>query len=405
MPLSDKAIKAIKPADKVKRYSDEKGLYLEVAPSGGKLWRLKYRYGGKEKRLSFGAYPDTSLKRARERRDEARELLAAGIDPGQARKEAKEERAAAVAADAATFEAVAREWFERHRDGWADSHSGKIIARLENDLFPWLGQRQIAEITAPDVLACLRRIEARGALDTAHRAGQNASQVFRYAIATGRAERDPVPDLRGALPPARGKNFAAVTDPAAAAALLRALDAFQGTFVVQCALRLSPLVFVRPGELRKARWADIDLEREEWRYIASKTKAEHTVPLARQALAILAELRPLTGDRGHVFPGARDHNKPMSSAAVNAALRRMGFDTKTEITGHGFRAMARTLLAEELHMPPEIIEHQLAHKVPDALGTAYNRTKFIRQRKEMMQRWADYLDRLKAGDEVIHLAR
>ena len=278
-------------------------------------------------------------------------------------------------------------------------------ARLENDLFPWLGQRQIAEITAPDVLACLRRIEARGALDTAHRAGQNASQVFRYAIATGRAERDPVPDLRGALPPARGKNFAAVTDPAAAAALLRALDAFQGTFVVQCALRLSPLVFVRPGELRKARWADIDLEREEWRYIASKTKAEHTVPLARQALAILAELRPLTGDRGHVFPGARDHNKPMSSAAVNAALRRMGFDTKTEITGHGFRAMARTLLAEELHMPPEIIEHQLAHKVPDALGTAYNRTKFIRQRKEMMQRWADYLDRLKAGDEVIHLAR
>ena len=403
MPLTDTAIKALRPTDKPQKVTDGGGLYLLVQPSGGKWWRFDYRFDGKRKTLSMGTYPDVGLKLARERRDEARELLAQGVDPGQARKEVKEERAAAVAADAATFEVVAREWFERHRDGWAAGHGDKIIRRLEKDIFPWLGGRPVAEITAPEVLACLRRMEARGVLETAHRAGQNVSQVMRYAIATGRAERDPVPDLRGALPPARATNLPAVTDPVAAAALLRALDAFKGTFVVQCALRLSPLVFVRPGELRTARWADIDMERGEWRYTVSKTRTEHVVPLARQALAILAELRPLTGDREHVFTG-RDPRKPMSGAAVNAALRRMGFDTKTEITGHGFRAMARTLLAEELHVAPEIIEHQLAHKVPDALGTAYNRTKFLRQRKEMMQAWADYLDRLKAGAEVIQLS-
>ena len=275
-------------------------------------------------------------------------------------------------------------------------------ARLENDVFPWLGGKAIAEITAPDVLSVLRRIEGRGTNDTAHRAKSNISQVMRYAIATGKAERDPCPDLRGALPPLRHDNFASITEPTKVAELLRAMDAFSGTFVVKSALLLAPLLFVRPGELRKALWADIDLDKAEWRYFVTKTKTEHSVPLASQAVAILKDLHALTGHGAYVFPG-RDPQKPMSEAAVNAALRRMGYDTKTEITGHGFRAMARTILHEELHQKPEVIEHQLAHKVPDSLGTAYNRTKFLKERKAMMQLWADYLDKLKAGAEVIPL--
>ncbi len=271
---------------------------------------------------------------------------------------------------------------------------------MEKDIFPWLGGRPVAEITAPEVLTALRRIEGRGTLDTAHRAGGNCSQVFRYAIATGRAERDPVPDLRGALPPARGGNFAAIIEPAKVGELLRAIDAFSGTFVVKSALLLSPLLFVRPGELRRAEWSGFDLEKAEWRYWVTKTKIEHSVHLATQAVEILRELHPLTGHGRYVFPG-RDPQKAMSEAAVNAALRRMGYDTKTEITGHGFRAMARTILHEELHFDPVVIEHQLAHSVPDALGTTYNRTKFLKERKIMMQVWADYLDRLKSGAEVV----
>lgn len=391
MPLTDTAIRTAKPSSKPIRMFDGGGLYLEISPAGGKLWRLKYRYGGKEKRLALGAYPEISLKDARERREDARKLLANDVDPSDARKAqkaAKNERAAN------SFEVIAREWFEKNRSTWAPSHGEKILRRLEKDVFPWLGSRPIAEITAADVLTVLRRIEGRGTLDTAHRAAGNCSQVFRYAIATGRAERDPVPDLRGALPPARGSNFAAITDPAKVGELLRAIDAFQGTFVVQCALRLAPMLFVRPGELRQAQWEDFDLERAEWRYLVPKTKTEHSVPLARQAKAILKELHPLTGHGKYVFPG-RDPQKSMSEAAVNAALRRMGYDTKTEITGHGFRAMARTILHEELHIKPEVIEHQLAHKVPDALGTAYNRTKFLKERASMMQDWADFLEQIK----------
>lgn len=269
-------------------------------------------------------------------------------------------------------------------------------------MFPWLGDRPVAEVTPLVVLEVLRRIEKRGTLDTAHRAKGNISQIMRYAIATGRAERDPCPDLRGALPPARENNFPAITDPKAVGELLRAIDGFQGTFVVRCALLLAPLLFVRPGELRKAEWTGFDLDKAEWRYFVTKTKTEHSVPLARQAIAVLRELHALTGHGRYVFPG-RDPQKPMSEAAVNAALRRMGYDTKTEITGHGFRAMARTILHEELHVKPEVIEHQLAHKVPDALGTAYNRTKFLKERQIMMQQWADYLDKLKAGAEVVPL--
>jgi integrase len=399
MPLSNTAILNAKPTDKPYALTDERGLSILIQPTGGKWWRFRYRFEGKAKMLSFGVYPDVGLKDARERRDAARKLLADGVDPGEHRKAAK---AVKVERAANSFEVIGREWFEKNRETWAPSHADKIIKRLENDVFPWLGGKAIAEITAPDVLTVLRRIEGRGTLDTAHRAGGNCSQIFRYAIATGRAVRDPVPDLRGALPPARGGNFAAITEPAKVAELLRAIDAFSGTFVVKSALLLAPLLFVRPGELRRAEWAGFDLDKAEWGYFVTKTKSDHLVPLASQALAILKELHALTGHGRYVFPG-RDPQKAMSEAAVNAALRRMGYDTKTEITGHGFRAMARTILHEELHQKPEVIEHQLAHKVPDALGTAYNRTKFLKERKAMMQLWADYLDTLKAGAEVIPL--
>jgi integrase len=254
------------------------------------------------------------------------------------------------------------------------------------------------------VLKLLHRIEGRGAHDTAHRALQNCGQVFRYGVVTGRLPSDPCRDLKGALRPLKHEHFASITEPAAVGELLRAIDGFKGTFVVQCALRLAPMFFVRPGELRKAKWDEVDLNKSEWRYLVTKTKTEHLVPLASQAVDLLRELKELTGTREHVFPG-RDPQKPMSEAAINAALRRMGYDTKTEITGHGFRAMARTILHEELHFAPELIEHQLAHRVPDNLGAAYNRTKFIKQRREMMQKWADYLYKLKTGAQVIRLQR
>ncbi|MFM0141286.1 tyrosine-type recombinase/integrase [Paraburkholderia sp. RL18-085-BIA-A] len=400
MALTDLKVRNAKPTDKQQKLFDERGLYLLVTPAGGKWWRLKYRFGGKEKSLSMGVYPDVGLKDARERRDAARKLLANGVDPGVERKV---QRAGSAERAANSFEAVAREWFAKYQSGWAKSHAEKVMGRLEKDVFPWLGGRPIAEIAAPEVLAVLRRVEARGALDTAHRVHQNCGQVFRYAIATGRAERDVSADLRGALPAARHTHFPSVTEPSEVAGLLRALDAFQGTFVVQCALQLAPLLFVRPGELRTAEWAHFDLNKAQWRYTVSKTKTQHLVPLATQAVAILRELYALTGQRTYVFPG-RDVKKPMSGAAVNAALRRMGFDTKTEITGHGFRAMARTILHEHLRFPGEVIEHQLAHKVPDALGTAYNRTKFIDDRIRMMQAWADYLDSLKAEPRIDPIA-
>jgi integrase len=408
MPLTDTAIKNAKPGTAQRKLTDEKGLYLLIHPNGSKYWRFKYRIGGREKLLALGVYPDIPLasrvkkdetgellkiKGARELRDEARELVAQGIDPGEnrkARKAAKQDQAAN------SFEVIAREWFAKFSPQWAPSHSDKIIRRLENDVFPWMGSKPIADITPPQLLAVIRRTETRGALDTAHRVKQNCGQVFRYAVATGRAERDPSQDLKDAIPAVRKNHYASITDPAQVGELLRAIQGFRGTFAVQCALRLAPMFFVRPGELRRAEWKDIDFDKAEWRYFVTKTKTEHSVPLATQAVAVLRELRALTGDRQYVFPG-RDPKKPMSDAAVNAALRRMGYDTKTEITGHGFRAMARTILAEELHQKPEVIEHQLAHKVPDALGSAYNRTKFLKERRAMMQIWADYLDKLKAS--------
>lgn len=397
MPLSDTSIRNAKPESKAVRMFDGGGLYLEVSPAGGKLWRLKYRFDGKEKRLALGVYPDVSLKDARDRREVARKLLSAGVDPGANKKAQKTARTDAAAN---SFEIVAREWLEGQKSVVSAGQHEKTLARLQNDVFPWLGAKPVTDISAPDVLSVIRRIDARGARYTAHRCRGQISQVMRYAIATGRAERDPCPDLKGAIPPAVAGNFASITDPSKVAEMLRAFDGFCGTFVVKCALEIAPRVFVRPGELRKAEWERFDLDKAEWRYFVTKTKTEHLVPLASQVVATLRELHALTGHGRHVFPG-RDPQKAMSEAAVNAALRRMGYDTKTEITGHGFRAMARTILHEELHVKPEVIEHQLAHKVPDANGTAYNRTKFLKERKVMMQLWADYLDKLKAGAEVL----
>ncbi len=397
MALTDTAIRNAKALEKAFTMTDERGLSIQINPNGGKWWRLRYRFEGKEKMLSLGTYPDVALKDARERRDAARKLLTDGIDPGQQRKASKMAKAGMAAN---SFEVICREWLENKRSNIEEAQYKKALARLEKDVFPWMGSRPIAEITAPEVLAVLRRIDARGARYTAHKAKSEISQCFRYAIATGRAERDPCPDLRGAIPTPKTENRPAITDPKAAGELLRAIDGFKGTFVVRCALLLAPLLFVRPGELRKATWDGFDLDKGEWRYFINKTKTEHLVPLASQAVAILRELHALTGHGIYVFPG-RDPKRPMSDAAVNAALRRMGYDTKTEITGHGFRAMARTILHEELHFKPEVIEHQLAHQVADALGTAYNRTKFLKDRRIMMQQWASYLDKLKEGAAVI----
>lgn len=393
MPLTDVAVRAAKPKEKPYKLADERGLFLLVNPSGSKYWRWKFRVDGKEKLLSFGTYPDVGLREAREKRDEAKKLMAAGIDPAQNRKAQKAARTEEVAN---SFEVICREWLSQRSDTVEPAQTAKMLARMEKDVFPWLGQRPITEISAPEILSVLRRIDERGARYTAHRVRSEISRAFRYAIATGRAQRDPCPDLKGAIQPVRTEHMPAITTPKEAGELMRAIDAFRGTFVVKCALQLAPLLFVRPGELRKARWEDFDLDKGDWRYLVSKTKTDHLVPLAKQAISILRELHPLTGHLDYVFPG-RDPQKPMSEATVNAALRRLGYDTKREITGHGFRAMARTILHEELHFKPEVIEHQLAHKVPDALGAAYNRTRFIKERREMMQKWADYLQLIKGG--------
>jgi integrase len=313
-------------------------------------------------------------------------------------------KSAKVERSANSFEVVAREWFAKYSTTWNASHGDRIIRRLERDIFPWIGGRPIAEVTAPELLATVQRIEKRGALETAHRAMQNCGQVFRYAIATSRAERDPSQDLRGALPPVKGTHFAAVTEPKQVAEVLRTIDGYQGTLTVACALKLAPLVFVRPGELRKAEWADMDLDAAEWRYHVTKTNSEHIVPLSTQAVAILRELHALTGSGKYVFPGARSNGRPMSDNAILAAMRRMSIP-KDEMSGHGWRAVARTILDEVLGFRPDLIEHQLAHAVKDPNGRAYNRTAHLPERRKMMQAWADYLDKIKAGAEVLPFHR
>ena len=394
MKLSEVEIRKTKPKAKSFKLSDGGGMYLEVMPSGSKYWRLKFRFEGKEKRLALGVYPEVSLSMARDRRFEARKILAIGIDPSANRKAAKE---ATNQKNQNSFEIITREWMSTHMAEKSASHKNRVLRRFEIYLFPWLGSKAIADITAPEILDCIKRIQKQNKLETAHRMLQSAGQVYRYAVQTGRTLRDITADLKGALPPAVAKHMASLTEPAEVAELLRAIDGFKGTFTVQSALRLAPLVFVRPSELRTAKWADIDLDTAEWSYRVSKTKTDHLVPLSTQAINILKDIYPLSGHGEFVFMGGHDPKKPMSDAAINASLKRMGYDTKTQITGHGFRAMARTILHERLNIDPYIIEHQLAHKVPDTLGAAYNRTKFIEQRKEMMQAWADYLDNLKTS--------
>ncbi len=398
MPLSDAAIRRAQPRDKPRKLYDSRGLYLEIAPRGGKAWRFKYRFADKEKRISLGLYPDVPLKLARERRDEARRLLAQEIDPSAYRKAQKQSKRLWARN---SFEAVAREWLAKHSRNWSSSrYAVRMLRGLERDVFPWIGARPIAEITAPDLLTVVQRIEQRGTLRVAHDTLRTCGKVFRYAVATGRAERDPSWDLRGALPPTKGKHLAAITDPKEVGPLLRVLDGYPGTLPVRCALRLAPLVFVRPGELRKARWADIDLEAAEWRFTVTKTGTPHIVPLARQSVEILRELHPLTGHGRYVFPTARhtSRERPMAETTLWAALRAL--DIRMErMTMHGFRAMARTILDEVLDFRPDFIEHQLAHAVRDPNGRAYNRTAFLPERRRMMQVWADYLDRLRAGGE------
>jgi integrase len=399
MKLADINIKKAKPGDKTRKLTDGGGLFLQIEPTGGKLWRFQYWFEGKRKLLALGKYPDVPLQEARRRHAEAREQLARGIDPAAAKKALK---LAGAERAANSFEVVAREWFATWKADKAESHYSKVIARLEKDVFPYVGKRPIAGIKAPDVLDVLRKIENRGIVDTAHKAKYSISQVFRYAVASGRAEHDPCPDLRGALKPIRESHYPTLTDPAKVAVLLRDIDDYKGGAIVRAALRLAPLVFVRPGELRAAKWADIDLDGGDWRFITSKTKTEHLVPLAPQAVEILKDLQSLTGYGEYVFAGIRA-GRPIADATLNRALQTMGYDTAKDICPHGFRAMARTLLAERLRFPENVIEHQLAHKVPDALGAAYNRTKFIDDRRRMMTIWADYLDELKAGktDNVV----
>jgi len=396
-PLTDTKVRTTKPTEKPQKLFDGGGLFLLVTPTGGRLWRFKYRFGGSEKLLSIGTYPETSLAEARQRRDQASALLAKGIDPSETKKAQK----AAGNQETETFEIIAREWYAKFSPSWATSHAKTTIRRLELFIFPWLGARPVKTITAPELLAALRRIEAKGALETAHRVKQVCGQVFRYAIATGRAERDPSGDLRGAIPPASGKHMATITDPKEIAGLLRSIDDYRGGIVTRCALQLAPLVFVRPGELRQAEWSEFNLETAEWRIPAEKMKAGavHIVPLSRQAIDILREIHPLTGHGRYVFPSPRTDSRPMSSNAILSALRRMGY-AKDEMSGHGFRSMASTLLNEQ-GWNRDAIERQLAHAEKNRVRAAYNYAEFMPERKKMMQAWADYLEGIKSGAKII----
>ena len=398
IPLTDMKVQKAKSKDKPISLFDGGGLYLLITPSGGKLWRFKYRFNNKEKKLAFGSYPEISLQDARQRREDARRLLANDVDPDAVRKAQKQ----AKIEETETFEVIGREWHTVFTPSWTARHGTTILSRLNHDLIPWLGSRPINEIKAPELLSVLRRAESRGALELAHRLRAIAGQVFRYAVATGRAERDASGDLRGAIPPPKIKHHAAITDPKEVAPLLRALDGYQGGLVVKSALRLAPLFFVRPGELRHAEWVEVSLDEGVWNIPASKMKMKqaHIVPLCNQAIGILKELHEYTGAGRYVFPSVRTHARPMSENTVNAALRHAGYDKDT-MTGHGFRAMARTILDEVLHIRPDYIEHQLAHAVRDPNGRAYNRTAHLEERRKMMQEWADYLDVLKAGAVVI----
>ncbi|PPU85878.1 integrase [Xanthomonas populi] len=401
MPLTDTAIRKAKPASRTQRLFDGGGMYLEIPPAGGKWWRLKYRIDGKEKRMSLGTYPDTGLAAARARRDEARKLLAAGLDPSEQRKQAKQAQAATVAAAGETFEAVAREWMSRQTVARVTAEKNRWL--LETFLFPEIGSRPIGEIKPRELLDALRKIEATGKLETASRAKIKAGQVFRHAMLEGKAEIDPTASLRGALKVAKARHHAAVTEPVKIGQLLRAIEGFCGQPVTHAALKLAPLVFVRPGELRAAEWDEIDLDAAVWRIRPErmKMKSAHLVPLSSQAVAILRDLHALTGGGLHVFPGLRP-KRPMSENTINAALRALGY-AGDEMTGHGFRSMAATRL-NEMGWNADAIERQLAHAETNKVREAYTHAaQYLPERVRMMQAWADYLDGLRAGGNVVPL--
>lgn len=391
MALTNTEAKQAKPSGKNYKLSDSEGLYLEVMKTGAKYWRLKYRFGGKEKRLAFGVYPVVTLKEARLKRAEAKKLLSQGIDPNEQKK------ANSKPVDHDSFEIVAREWHQDRKHTWSEGHGNRILTGLEKDIFPWVGKQPINKLSAPDVLSSLRRIQGRGALDTAHRAGQNCSQIFRYAVAIGKAERDPVADLKGALPPVKANHYSSITDPKKIGELLRVIDGYHGHFVTKCAMRLAPLLFVRPGELRHAEWNEIDIDNAEWKIPADKMKMKqvHIVPLSKQVIEILNELKPLTGRSRYVFPSIRTNTRPMSENTITAGLRRLGYTTD-EMTGHGFRSMASTILNEQ-GWNRDAIERQLAHSERDSVRAAYNYAEHLPERRKMMAFWSDYLDSLKNG--------
>ena len=402
MALTDTFVKKAKYSgtSSKEKYTDGAGMYLLVMASG-KYWRMDYRFADKRKTMALGTYPAVSLAKARQRRDKARELLADGIDPGTAKKEEKQ---AIAAAAANTFEAIAEQWLQATSANRAAITQDKVTNWLKKDIYPHIGKMPISAIGPRDVLAAGRKMEARQVFDSAKRIIQICGQVFRYAVAEGTAERDVTADLRGALQQAEKKNYAAITDPKKAGDLMRSIFDYTGHLYTVAALKLSPLVFVRPGELRKAEWVEVDLDAAEWRIPASKMKmkVDHIVPLSKQAVEILRGLHPITGHGQYVFPSLRTGERPMSENTVNAALRGMGYSNEVH-TAHGFRAMARTIMDEVLNERVDLIEHQLAHAVKDANGRAYNRTAHLPARRDMMQRWANYLDKLRIGADVIPL--
>lgn len=404
MALTDTFVKNIKPKGTAvgEKHADGQGLYLHVKDAG-KYWRMSYRFLSKQRTLALGVYPAVSLAKARQRRDKARELLADGIDPMEAKRQEKQ---AKMAEAANTFEAVARDWLTKTAADRKASTTKKIEKWLAHDVYPYLGAMPISTIGPRDVLAALRHMEARGALESVQRVKQHIGQVFRYAIASGSAERDPTPDLKGALTKSAPSHFAAITEPKKAGELLRSIFDYKGHPYTVAALKLSPLVFVRPGELRHAEWAEIDWDAAEWRIPKSKMKMDqdHIVPLSTQAVDILRSVHPISGHGQYVFPSMRTGERPMSENTINAALRGMGYSPQDH-TAHGFRAMARTILDEVLEERVDLIEHQLAHAVKDTNGRAYNRTTHLSARREMMQRWADYLDKLRKSAEVVQLKK
>jgi len=389
-PLTDTEIRQARAGDKPSFLYDTGGLYLELSPTGSKLWRLKYIFGGKEYRLSLGKYPVVSLKQARIERDKLHALIAQGINPSEQRKQAKQEQVQR----GKTLEVVAQEWIETNREKWAPSNTVTIESRLKRDIFPTLGAIPIKDITPGQLLDTLRAVVARGTISTAKRELAICSQIWRYALACGYCPQDITYSLRGALPPEVRGHFGAITDPETLGKVLAMIDTYPGGAVVKVALWLCPRLFVRPGELRTMRWVDVDLSNREWRYVVPKTKQPHIVPLARQVVEKLEWIKAISGRVEWVFPGLRNMNKPLSNMALTAALHSMGIPGDMA-TAHGFRATARTLLDEVLGFRVDIIEHQLAHTVKDALGRAYNRTQFLKERHELMQNWADYLDELK----------